>query len=275
MGAPATGDEGVLAGAGPLAAETAGAGRRVVLVHGFTQTGRSWRRVATLLAPAHEVVTVDLPGHGGSGRVRARDLESTAALLGQTCGQAAYVGYSLGGRCCLTLALARPDLVDHLVLVGATAGIEDPAERAARRAADEARAATLDPKDGSPGIGVAEFLASWLAGPLFSHLDHDQADVAARLANDGPGLASSLRTAGTGTQTPSWDRLGELEMPVEVVTGSLDERFGALGERIARAVGANARHHVLPGVGHAAPFEDPEAFAALLSGLLDRAERPA
>ena len=47
----------------------------------------------------------------------------------------ALAGYSMGGRIALHAALALGDRVDRLVLVGASPGIADPAERAARRAA--------------------------------------------------------------------------------------------------------------------------------------------
>ena len=112
-----------------LWAEREGAGRRLVLVHGFTQTGRHWAPLAGDLATDHEVVRVDAPGHGRSGGVTA-DLWTGAGLVAEQGGEATYVGYSMGGRLCLHVALARPDLVRGLVLVGATAGIDDPAERA-------------------------------------------------------------------------------------------------------------------------------------------------
>jgi pimeloyl-ACP methyl ester carboxylesterase len=84
--------------AGPLAARVAGRGRRLVFVHGFTQTGASWVPIAEhFVQRGHEVVVVDLPGHGGSATVRA-DLRRTADLLATTAGPGAYVGYSLGGR---------------------------------------------------------------------------------------------------------------------------------------------------------------------------------
>src|SRR6266545_948250 len=93
---------------------------RVVLVHGFTQTLAAWEPVAARLGARWRVLRVDLPGHGGS-----------------AAGRAAYVGYSLGGRLCLRLALDRPDLVRALVLLSASPGIADPAARAERVAADE------------------------------------------------------------------------------------------------------------------------------------------
>lgn len=248
-----------------LATVVAGTGPRIVLVHGFTQSARSWDRVRPALPTGHEIVAVDLPGHGGSTPVRVADLSEAAALLGEAGGEATYVGYSLGGRTSLTLALARPDLVRALVLVGATAGIEDDDERARRRERDEALARRLE-VGGDEGLGA--FLDAWLAGPLFAHLSPAQADLAARRVNSAAGLASSLRSCGTGTQTPSWHRLGELAMPVLVCAGARDTRFASLATRLAAAIGPNARAASVPDAGHAACFERPAAFAALLAAFL-------
>src|SRR5215207_6610784 len=157
---------------------------RVVLVHGFTQTSASWGPVAERLARRFEVVRVDLPGHGRSGAVKVGFAEA-AGLVGKAGGRAAYVGYSLGGRLCLRLALDRPDLVPALVLIGASPGIAEAAGRAERRAADEALA------EGIERDGVAAFLDRWLAGPLFATLPEAAAGRAERLANtaDGPAWA--------------------------------------------------------------------------------------
>ena len=165
---------------------------------GSPRPGGRGTALAADLADDHEVVAVDAPGHGGSADVRA-DLVAGAALLGATGGRATYVGYSMGGRLCLHLAVARPDLVERLVLVSATAGIDDPIERAERRAADEALAASIE-RD-----GVDAFLARWVAQPLFAGLADPGLDD--RRRNTVAGLASSLRLAGTGTQEPLWDRL--------------------------------------------------------------------
>ena len=240
-----------------LHTEHVGAGPRVVLVHGFTQTGRSWRIVADDLARDHEVVTVDAPGHGDSAGVTT-DLPSGAALLGAAGGRAVYVGYSMGGRLALHLALARPDLVDGLVLLGATAGIEVEEQRTARRAADEALAADLE-RD-----GLDVFLDRWMAQPLFASLPPEAAGRDDRRRNTAADLASSLRLAGTGTQEPLWDRLETLAMPVLVVAGEHDERFAAIGRRMAIAIGPNATFAVVPDAGHAAHLEQPRAFGQLL-----------
>jgi 2-succinyl-6-hydroxy-2,4-cyclohexadiene-1-carboxylate synthase len=233
-----------------------------VLVHGFTQTGQSWARVAEALATDHEVVSVDAPGHGGSGTTAA-DLPTGALLLGATGGPGTYVGYSMGGRYCLHLALAEPATVRGLVLVGATGGIADDEERAARRRADEALADRLE------RVGLPRFLDDWLAQPLFAGLPPDAQDRDDRLRNSVAGLAASLRLAGTGTQEPLWDRLGALTVPVLVVAGEHDAKFRGLGDRLAAAIGANARSAVVPGAGHAAHLEQPAVFVDLLRGWLD------
>jgi 2-succinyl-6-hydroxy-2,4-cyclohexadiene-1-carboxylate synthase len=243
-----------------LATAVRGTGERIVLVHGFTQTGRSWDRVASRLATGWEVVTVDAPGHGDSATARA-DLPEAAAMLGTTCGPATYVGYSMGGRLCLHLAMARPEVVRRLVLVSATAGIEDPGERAARRHEDEELAAAIE-RD-----GLDDFLDRWLALPLFATLPRDAAGVEDRRRNTAEGLATSLRLTGTGTQESLWDRLGELAMPVLLVAGALDTRFVAIAERMARLIPGSSLE-VVADAGHSVHLERPDAFTDALERWL-------
>ena len=58
-----------------------------------------------------EVGTADAPGHGEAADLRV-DLPAGAMLLGDTGERATYVGYSMGGRLALHLAIARPDIVE-------------------------------------------------------------------------------------------------------------------------------------------------------------------
>ena len=236
--------------AGPLAAQVRGRGRRVVFVHGFTQTGHSWMPIAERVAAlGHEVVVVDLPGHGDSGAVRA-DLRSTADLIASTTGRATYVGYSLGGRVLLHLALMSPHIVDRVAVLSASPGIIDDDERMARRAADDVLAAqVLD-------LGVEQFLANWIAQPLFAGLELTDDDRRDRLRNTPEGLASSLRLAGTGTQLPLWDRLPSLNMPLLAMAGEHDPKFLPTAERIAESVPDGAYGPIF-GAGHAAHLQQP------------------
>ena len=244
--------------AGGLAATVRGRGRRLVLVHGFTQTGRSWDAVADHLAVDHEIVAVDAPGHGGSAAIEA-DLPAGAERLGVTGGRATYVGYSMGGRLCLHLAVARPDLVERLVLVSATGGIDDPGERQARRDADESLAATIE-RD-----GLEPFLQRWVAQPMFAGLPDPDLDD--RRRNTGAGLAASLRLAGTGTQQPLWPQLPVLDVPVLLVAGAHDAKFVAAAERMAGLL-PRPTLAVVADAGHTVHLEQPAAFLAVLDRWL-------
>lgn len=249
-----------------LHVEWTGAGRRVVFLHGFTQTGRSWETIVGSLGEGVLAGLVDLPGHGGSSTVSA-GLDDAADLIAGVAGRSVFVGYSLGGRHALHLALRHPESVAGLVLLGATAGIEDPDERTARQRNDELLADRIE------AIGVAAFLDEWLALPLFAGLPRSEQALADRLRNTPSGLASSLCSAGTGTQTPSWHRLAELGaagFPVLVAAGELDTKFVGLGRRLAAEIGPTASFVEVAGAGHSAHLEQPEAFSELLSGFLDR-----
>ena len=234
---------------------------RIVLVHGFTQTLKSWDRLAANLAETFQVVRVDLPGHGGSGDLEMSFAE-TAAAIGEAGGTATYVGYSMGGRLCLRLAVDRPDLVQSLVLVGASPGLADAGEREARQAADEALAAEIE------RMGTETFIETWLAQPMFSTLQVDPVDLEARRANTAAGLAMALRRLGAGVQEPLWDRLAKLDMPVLAVTGQADVKYARLAEEMADAIGVNAQVVALAGAGHAAHLERPGSFQRLLAAFL-------
>ena len=244
-----------------LHGEREGSGPRIVLLHGFGQTCRCWGPLAPALAVDHEVVRLDAPGHGDSGDTVA-DLPTTGRLIADVGGPAVYVGYSMGARMALHVATERPDVVEALVLVGGTPGIEDDAERAERRAADRALAGTIRTD------GVDAFVERWLAQPMFAGLPPEGRFEDERRRNTAEGLAASLELAGTGSQEPLWGALGAIDAPVLVVAGEDDRRYAAIAERTAAAIGATARAALVPGAGHSAHLEQPQRFIDLLDGWL-------
>ena len=204
----------------------------VVMLHGFAQTGGCLGPVADALVD-HTVLRPDLPGHGGAAALADLDLWGIASHLARAIGPtldgpAVWFGYSMGGRVALHVVLAHPELVSGLVLLGATAGIADAADREDRRTADLARADHLE------AVGLDRFLDEWLAQPLFAGLPEWARFDAERRRNTVPGLAGSLRHAGTGSMELLWDRLGSIDVPVLCVVGEHDRSLAARKPRSLR-----------------------------------------
>ena len=130
------------------------------MLHGFTHTGRSWAPVQAALGRGYLSTAPDLRGHGDAHDRRPVELESVLADLADLITPGATVcGYSMGGRIALHAAL-RPELgrrIGRLVLIGASPGLADPAERESRRAADEALADELQ------SMSITGFADSWAA----------------------------------------------------------------------------------------------------------------
>jgi 2-succinyl-6-hydroxy-2,4-cyclohexadiene-1-carboxylate synthase len=230
----------------------------LVLLHGFTQTRQSWRRTVQALAGRYRALTPDLPGHGQAVHRTASFAAVTAYVRALAPAPFTLAGYSMGGRVALHAAFElRPQ---RLVLVGASPGLEDPAERAARRARDEALAARIE------AIGIEAFAAEWGAQPLFAGQPERvrAAANADRLRNTPAGLAAALRGLGTGAMEPLWDRLPSLAIPVTLVVGERDEKFRALAERMRERLPL-AHLIVVPGTGHAPQLEAPEAVAEIIA----------
>ncbi len=240
------------------------------MAHGFTQTSRVWGTLDRALAGGHQVVAVDMPGHGGSSEL-ASTLVDGALQLARVGGRASYLGYSMGARFCLHLALARPDMVDSLVLISGTGGIDDPDQRRARRRSDEVLADRLDP--GRPLPPPSRSRSSSTSGwptrcsPTSAPMRPGSTSGSATpgpawppaCVGPGPGLSSRCGGCWTG-----W----RCRCSSSAANGTT--KFTALGSRMAATIGANATLAVVPGTGHSPHLQDPDAVAGLVRAHLDR-----
>ena len=263
----------------PPGASPAAGGLPTVLLHGFTGSVATWDRLAASLVQAgRTVVAVDLIGHGRSDAPESdarygieRVVDDLAALLGTLGYRAArWLGYSMGGRVALLLAARHPQLVEALLLEGATAGLSDPRERAERARADDALADRIERG------GVPAFVEEWERLPLWDSQRSLPPEVrerlrAQRLGNDAGGLARSLRGMSVGRQPSLWDELGSLRAPTLLLAGALDRKFTAIADEMARAL-PNATMESIGGAGHAAHLERPESFAGAVLRFLDGAD---
>jgi 2-succinyl-6-hydroxy-2,4-cyclohexadiene-1-carboxylate synthase len=257
-------------------ARTAGHGPAVLLIHGFTGRGTDW---GPFLRPIHKAgystIVVDLLGHGRSDapadpsrHAIERQADDIAELTRRlTPRPAIVVGYSMGARIALRMAIARPDAVRGLVLESPSAGIADRRERAARVTADTALADQLD-RD-----GLGPFLDAWEGAPIFASERRLRPAVqarirAARRRNRPDGLSASLRGAGQGVMEPLVDRLKTVRCPTLLVVGALDttglERARVVAGRIP-----SVRVLLLPELGHAPHRESPPRFRRILIDQLN------
>ena len=264
-----------------LPCERRGCGPPLVVLHGFTGSGRSMAGVAAALESEYEILAPDLPGHGRAvggaddGGYRFDDCIDALAATLHACGHARahWLGYSMGARLALACAVRHPGTVASLVLLAGRAGIEDAIEREARRAADDALAARLE----SQGIGP--FVDEWLAQPLFASLQRLGPGFMAserreRLGNAPRELAASLRALGPAAQPPLFADLPRVRAPVLLVAGALDARFVATAHDLARRL-PRAEVCEIADAGHAAHLEQPAAFVAAVREFLRRADGPA
>ncbi len=256
--------------------KTTGAGRPLVLLHGFTGAGASWAEHVPALARGRRVVAPDLIGHGASAapedparyRMEPCVTDLLALLDALDAPQIDLLGYSMGGRVALSLACAAPGRVGRLVLESASPGLADAGERAARAASDNALADSIE------RAGLAGFVERWEALPLFASQQRLPEDVRAalraqRLRSNPRGLANSLRGMGTGQMPPLWDMLPALRMPVLLLAGELDTKYRDLARLMAGRL-PDARLEIVPGAGHAIHLERPEAFRQAVLTFLDR-----
>ena len=236
-----------------------------VVLHGFTGSAAAMDPLSSRLPGP--VRALDLPGHGPEpisddpadytmAATVARVLAAVADLE-----RFALVGYSMGGRVALHVALAHPHRLTALSLIGTRAGIDDPAERAERIAADEALADRIESE------GIEWFADFWADRPLFTTQRHRlsaeqrAALRAQRLACDPRGLAHSLRGIGVGAVKPIGCRLSELSMPCALIAGADDSKFMAIAHHMAASI-PQADVCLIPDAGHAAHLEAPDATAA-------------
>ncbi len=259
----------------------------VLVLHGFTGSGAAMAPLTDRLVAAGRpgaalrVITADLVGHGDSGAPEDLDLYRVEAMAGQVIAVAGalelgtfhLVGYSMGGRVALTLGCSAPHRLRSLTLIGASAGIADPAERRRRTEADEARAERLTRDFGA-------FVDEWMADPLFAGQaalgeSHLQAARAQRLASNPAGLARSLAAGGTGAMSPVHERLVDCDVPTLLVVGTDDSKFCGIADYLAAAL-PTAAVALIDGAGHAAHVERPDVTAAAIAEFIAGAEaRPA
>lgn len=245
-----------------------GKGEPVLFLHGFTGSSRTWAGLENPLP--FQLVMPDLAGHGRTTRLSS-SLEAEASALKKMMTQQGFasfhlVGYSMGGRLALALALLYPEAVRSLILESASPGLGSEQERAERKASDEKLAQRIE-KD-----GIAPFVDFWENIPMFDSQKSLSVSIretirSERLNQSTEGLASSLRQMGTGSQPSYWQRLSNLQMPVLLLTGTQDEKFTQIARQMSSLI-PFCEWIEFEGAGHAIHVEQREKFGTIVKKFL-------
>lgn len=241
-----------------------GSGPPIVLVHGFPLDGRIWDDVVPLLAKTHRVIVPDLRGFGRSAPTATMSMESLAGELVELLGRievdrAAFAGLSMGGYVIQALVRGWPDRVERLVFVDTRANADDEAGRAGRD-----KMIALVREKGTVGI-VDQMLPKMLHPDAYAQ----RPQVVERqrsIMMDCPPKTIEQACAAMRDRRDFTGELARLPCPLTIIVG---EKDAIAPVEVARAMhaaaGPKSKLHVIPGAGHMAPLEQPEATAAVIA----------
>ena len=252
----------------------------VLFLHGFAGGADDWTWIAEWVREnGYASIAVDLPGHGYTDSPAdparysvasvVRDLAEILDALGVA--SVHVMGYSMGARIALRMALDMPQRVRSLILESGTTGILDPEARRERLEKDEALAREIESR------GIEWFVGHWEALPIFatqSEVPEDRRDAqrARRLLQRPEGLARALRGLGQGAEPDLTPRLSEVAVPTLVIAGELDPSYRAHAERLASGI-SDSKQVVVQHAGHNVHLEQPEALSMVLTLTLKELRR--
>ncbi|SFN79023.1 Pimeloyl-ACP methyl ester carboxylesterase [Bradyrhizobium sp. Rc3b] len=249
---------------GDTVVQVSGEGAPLVFLHGFTTTAEFWREQVEAFSVRHQMIRINLPGHGRSPSPedRAYTIEAFVEDVHRVYRElaidsAALVGLSMGGTVAQTFALTYPERVRALVLVGAT-----PHGLGADVNVDNVLKAIEHLGVVAASQKVIERSFGFDASPAL--VDFAKNEVAQTPAFVARQAIASLNAS------DSRARLGEIHVPTLVVVGEEDiitppDESQALAEGIPDSLLA-----IISRAGHFPMLERPERFNPLLSDFLLR-----
>ncbi|MGE8206236.1 2-succinyl-6-hydroxy-2,4-cyclohexadiene-1-carboxylate synthase [Heyndrickxia sp. NPDC080065] len=251
-----------------------GQGEPLLLLHGFTGEMSTWEAIIPYLGDKFQLVLVDILGHGKTEsplddkRYQIEEIaeDMKAILMNLNLNKVNILGYSMGGRLALAFTILFPEMVNKLILESASPGLRTEEEREARRFQDESLAERILEN------GLKSFVQYWTNIPLFQTQKKLSESIQLkieqqRLQNNPIGLANSLKGMGTGSMPSFWEKLSFLEMPVLIITGSLDNKFCKIAEEMKNVI-SDAKHETILSVGHAIHVEDSQKFGTIIKEFL-------
>ena len=234
----------------------------VLLLHAGIADRRMWgSQVAALEAADHRVFAPDLPGFGDA-PLEAGTIAYVDHVEAFLDGPAHIAGCSFGGRIALELAVARSDLVERLVLIGAGLGTWDWSESAQAGFAEEEEAI----ESGDLAAAASQQARMWLADDATPEVR--QLTEAMTLRSYDQQLPVEGKVKAVWPDVPASARLAEIAAPTLVVVGTEDlDDIKAIADKLVAEI-PGARLMTIEGAGHLPSLERPDELNALLVDFL-------
>ena len=248
----------------------------IIFLHGFLGSLEDWLPVCRRLLPDYHCLLLDLPGHGKTEATRTSDytMSVTARSLIEFLSsldirRSVIVGYSMGGRLALYLAVQYPHYFEKVILESASPGLQRKEDRLLRRKNDEWLATKMK------NMPLENFLNEWYNLPIFKSLrNHPKFKelLGQRLASHTVNWTASLRGMGVGRQPPLWKKLKDLTMPILILAGEKDQKFRNISFQMKK-LNPDFTVSIVPRCGHVIHFEDESRFyLEVIKFLTDRGE---
>ncbi|MEB3119917.1 MAG: 2-succinyl-6-hydroxy-2,4-cyclohexadiene-1-carboxylate synthase [Snowella sp.] len=247
-------------------------GQPLLFLHGFMGDCQEFDNILPYFWDDFYYLVIDLPGHGQT-EVTGDDsnygMEKTAIALIDfldhfQLSKIGLIGYSMGGRLALYLALHFPEKFSHLILESASPGLQSAIARKKRIEYDSQWIEKLKNEN------FSDVLSEWYQQSLFNSLRKlsDFPDLFARRLNNSPEkLAKSLQYLGTGQQMSLWEKLPQGSVPLLLLVGGQDHKFVAINEKIAVDY-PQAQLTIFSHCGHNVHLEDATSFTLALQQFL-------
>ena len=239
-------------------------GEPLLLLHGYTDTSRSWSVMAPHLT-GYRLLIPDQRGHGAADAPECcynpTQLAFDAALFMDALGvkRAAVAGHSMGSMVAMTMAAEHPGRVSSIILIGSTAL---PPVMPGAWLYDQVNALQF-PLDRN-----SDFMREWHPSNQPTSVDPEFAEAVMEdiLAIKPHVWRSVMREL---MQFPVARHAGDVKMPVLILSGGMDPLFPAEHHAALLTAFPRAAAHVFPELGHSPNWERPEAVAAAIENFLN------
>jgi non-heme chloroperoxidase len=244
-------------------------GHPIILLHGYTDSWFSFSRVLPILDQSYHVYILDQRGHGDSERPRSGytfpDFAADVIAFMDAKGimRATLVGHSMGSFVAQGVALAAPERVERLVLIGSATTVRNQT--------------VLEFQEAVENLGEpvpAEFAREFQVSTVHQPLPNEFMDRVVTESRKLPARVWKAVLAGmlAGDYKA---RLGDIRTPALIVWGDRDTFFLRAEEDALAATLPNAVLKVYPETGHCPNWERPEQFAQDLKEFITRTETSA